>query len=152
PTSSAPRLWMQPWLAVLPPQEPVGLVVADRPPRCRIPSHLAAEMRAHVGKNAARRRDVALFDIRYRPATLVDRRQEVDHVPSNRRRHVLLQFLFGLVFRILLQLVSDIAMDRRAAVGRREVVAVDAGAQGALVTIERRRPRILRVRRVAPRA
>ena len=76
-----------------------------------------------------RGRDVALLDVGDRPAARGDRRQQVFHVAADRRGDVLLQVFLGLVLGILLELVGHLAVDRLAAAGGDEVVAVDAGLQ-----------------------
>ena len=70
---------------------------------------------------------------------------------SDRRRDVAFEILLRLVFRILLQLVPDVGVFGLPPAARREVVPHDAGLQRALVPVESGPPRVLRVRRVAPR-
>ena len=66
------------------------------------------------------------------------------------RGDVPLQVLLGLVLGVLLQLVGDVAVDRRSAAQRGEVVAVDAHLQRALVAVDGRAPGVLRDRASLP--
>ena len=81
-----------------------------------------------------------------------DSLQEVLHVPTHGRGYMLLQILFGLVLRILLQLVCHIAVDSLTLVERSKIIAVYACLQRALVTIKCCAPRVFRVAWVTPGA
>ena len=50
--------------------------------------------------------------------------------------HVAFQIAFGPVFRILLEFHDDVAVDAFAPADGREVVAMDAGFQGAFVAVK----------------
>ena len=72
----------------------------------------------------------AFLDIGDRLGTRVDGGEEILHVIANGGRDVLFDAGFGIVFRKFVELVGDIAM-HRLALGRREIVAVDAGFERA---------------------
>ena len=78
------------------------------------------------------------IDVGHRFAARLDRRHEVEHVPTDGRGDVALQVFLGLVLGILLELVDDILVDRGSTAERDEVVAVDAQLQGALVPVDGR--------------
>src|SRR5438045_816588 len=94
---------------------------------------------------------MSLLDVGNRLPARLDATQEIDHVPSNRRRDVLLEVLLGLVFWIFFQLHDDVAMDALPLSQRDKVKTVDAQFERPLVAIDRRPPRILRISRVPPR-
>ena len=71
----------------------------------------------------------------------------------HRRGDVPLERLLGFVLGVFLEFHIDVAMYRLGpAAARDEVVAVHAQFQRALVAVEERRPRVVRVGRVAPGA
>src|SRR5258706_14574931 len=81
-----------------------------------------------------------------------DGAQEVLHVSANGWRYVLLQILLRFIFRILLQLVCHITVDRLALVERYKIIAVDARFKRTLVTIKGCAPGVLGVARLTPGA
>ncbi len=98
-------------------------------------------------------RDIALLDIGNGLAALVYGREKVHHVMADRGRDVLLEFRLGLVFRILLEFVLHIFMDRLAALSRgNKIIAHDTRLQRAFVTIEDRAQGYSGSGAVAPRA
>src|SRR5439155_10436408 len=78
--------------------------------------------------------------------------EEVFHMASDSGSDVLLQIFLGLVFRILLQFVSDVLVESFAFAQRRKIVAHDAGLQGAFVAVNSSSPRIFWIGRAAPGA
>src|SRR6266849_6816757 len=84
---------MDPRLAIGSTQQPVGLLVAYDALIVRIPRQCPAEPERQVRQNTARRRDVALFDVRHRLAARSDSPQEILLVPAIGRGNVLLQVL-----------------------------------------------------------
>ena len=103
---------MVPRLPVRPREEPIGVLVAYYLLRFCIPMERPAEPHRQVRQDATGGRDVALFDVRHRSAAALNRRQQVLHVPADRRGDVPLQVLFRPVFGELLELVRHVAMDR----------------------------------------
>ena len=77
-------------------------------------------------------------------------RKQILHVMPNGWSDMLLQVLFGFVYRVFFQLILDVAVHRLTFAERSEVVSHDAHFQCALVAVNRRTPGILRVVRMTP--
>ncbi len=92
------------------------------------------------------------FDIGDRSLATGDAFQEVLHVRPSRRRAGEVDLLLGHILGELLALEDGVFVDRLAAAFRSEVVAIDARLERSLVAVKDQRPRILRVRRLAPGA
>ena len=92
-------------------QKPIRFVVTDDSTLCRVPRQAAAEFHRKIGQDARGGGDVALFDVRDRFGAAGDCGEEVLHVRTIRRRCVRLSIQF--IPRVLIQLVGDIAVDRR---------------------------------------
>ena len=84
PPRSAPRsvllngivLGMNPGLAIRPMQQMICFLVMRDALFLRVPFERAAGLHCQIREDAACRRDVALFDIGYRPAARIDCREE----------------------------------------------------------------------------
>ena len=78
-------LRVDPGLAVRPAQQAVGLFVAHDHALLGVPLERPAQLHRDVGQDAARRRDVALFDVGDRPPARGHVRQQVLHVAADGR-------------------------------------------------------------------
>src|SRR5204863_7417208 len=91
------RFRVDPRTSVWAMQQAIGFVVAHHHLFRGVPIQRTAELHREVRKNAARGRDVALFDVGYGLASLVDGGEEIRPVVANRGGDVAFQVLLGLV-------------------------------------------------------
>src|SRR6476660_9713793 len=106
-----------------------------------------------IREDARRSRDVSLFDVGNRTPACGNRVEEILHLMSHGRRSVLLEVLFGLVLRVLFELVGYVTVNWRLTLALRDkIVAVDAQFQRSFVTVDCRAPGIFRVGRISPGA
>ena len=99
---------------------------------------------------------MALFDVRNGTTSLGHSVEKIEHVHAHRRRDMPLEILLCFVLGILLEFHFAVAMYRLllavTVVARNEIKTVHTQLQRALVPVKKRRPRVLRIRRVPPRS
>ena len=96
-------LWVDPGGSIGTAEEAICFVVALDVSGGGVPLERSSELHRHVRENAARGRDVSLFDIGDGLAARVDRGQKILHVIADGRRDVLLDLRLGVVFGNFLQ-------------------------------------------------
>src|SRR5262249_29532645 len=130
------RLRVHPGLTVGPAQQPVRFLIPLDDLPGRVPGQGAVQALRQVREDAARGRDVAFLDVGDRAAARADGFQEVAHVAADGRRDVAFQVAFVAVLGVFVEFHDDVAVDAFAPPDGREVVAVDAGLQGAAGAVE----------------
>src|SRR5262245_39139667 len=104
-------LRMLPRCAVGAREEFIRFIIAHDSLRHRIPRKGSPKFGRDVRQYAARSRDVTLFDVSHWATTRSDRGKQILKMMSHCRSYVTLEICFGAIFRILIQLVSDVSMN-----------------------------------------
>ena len=113
--------------------------------------HRTPGIHRDVRKDATRRGDVPFLNVRHRATALFDGRKKINHVMARRGGGVQLNIFFRAFFRKLVALKHAVEVNRLGfAIVRNKVCAHRAQLERALLTIDEQRPRIIRIRRLAP--